>query len=114
MKRMEQIAVALESLAARCLTLERGILQFKGVLPSKLVIDTTALMKRIGEHVLDEYLLCLILIQNFSAYAKSTFHSSFAHTLPLTSTSTSHFYTFTTSVTAECKSILESFKIGAG
>ena len=49
MKRMEQIAVALESLAARCLTLERGILQFKGVLPSKLVIDTTALMKRIGK-----------------------------------------------------------------
>merc|ERR1712194_242648 len=49
MKKLEQITVALESLAARCLTLERGILQFKGELPSKLLIDTTTIMKRVTD-----------------------------------------------------------------
>ncbi|CAD7953206.1 unnamed protein product [Amoebophrya sp. A25] len=36
---MRQVVAALDSLAARCLTLERAILQFRGELPSKLTID---------------------------------------------------------------------------
>ncbi len=49
MKQMEMIIGALDSLSARCLTLERGVLQFKGELPSKLVVETTALMRRVSE-----------------------------------------------------------------
>jgi len=47
--RMEKITCAIESLGIRCQTLEKGIQQFKGELPSKLQLDTTALMREITE-----------------------------------------------------------------
>lgn len=48
-KQMEHTIGALDSLSARCLTLERGILQFKGDLPSKLVVETTAIMRKVED-----------------------------------------------------------------
>jgi len=42
-ERSQQLAQSLDSLGQRCAMLERGIQQFKGEVPSKLQVDTTAL-----------------------------------------------------------------------
>jgi len=49
LRRMERLTSAIESLSTRCTTLERGIQQFKGELPSKLQVDTAALIREIAE-----------------------------------------------------------------
>jgi len=49
LSRMEKITCAIESLSIRCQTLEKGIQQFRGELPSKLQLDTSALMREITE-----------------------------------------------------------------
>jgi len=47
--RIEKLASSIESLTLRCTTLEKGIAQFRGELPSKLKVDTAALVKEITE-----------------------------------------------------------------
>uniref|UniRef100_A0A7S4Q1Y8 SF-assemblin n=1 Tax=Alexandrium monilatum TaxID=311494 RepID=A0A7S4Q1Y8_9DINO len=47
--RIEKLAASIESLTLRCVALERGIAQFRGELPSKLQVDTAALVKEISE-----------------------------------------------------------------
>lgn len=47
--RIEKLAASIESLTLRCAALERGIGQFRGELPSKLQVDTAALVKEISE-----------------------------------------------------------------
>lgn len=47
--RMEKLTCAIESLSIRIHTLEKGIQQFRGELPSKLAVDTSALMREITE-----------------------------------------------------------------
>lgn len=47
--RVEKLAASIESLALRCTALEKGIGQFRGELPSKLQVDTAALVKEISE-----------------------------------------------------------------
>jgi len=47
--RIEKLAASIESLTLRCTALEKGILQFRGELPSKLQVDTAALVKEITE-----------------------------------------------------------------
>jgi len=47
--RIEKLASSIESLTLRCTTLEKGITQFRGELPSKLQVDTAALVKEITE-----------------------------------------------------------------
>ncbi|TEB19165.1 hypothetical protein C9890_0263, partial [Perkinsus sp. BL_2016] len=47
--RISQVAETLEKLNTRVVTLERGIRQFKGELPSKLLVDTAALVKEVSE-----------------------------------------------------------------
>jgi len=49
MVRIEKLAASIESLSMRCSALEKGIAQFKGELPSKLQVDTAALVKEIAE-----------------------------------------------------------------
>jgi len=49
MVRIEKLAASIESLSMRCFALEKGIAQFKGELPSKLQVDTAALVKEIAE-----------------------------------------------------------------
>eukprot|EP00397_Hematodinium_sp_SG-2012_P039769 GEMP01043477.1.p1 GENE.GEMP01043477.1~~GEMP01043477.1.p1 ORF type:complete len:319 (+),score=95.01 GEMP01043477.1:232-1188(+) len=49
LSRMEKLTCAIESLNIRCQTLEKGIQQFKGELPSKLQMDTASLIKAISE-----------------------------------------------------------------
>ncbi|CAD7923881.1 unnamed protein product [Amoebophrya sp. A120] len=49
MRQMEQIIAALDSLSARCLTLERGMMQFRGELPSKLMVETDAMARRVAD-----------------------------------------------------------------
>lgn len=49
LRRMERLTVGIESLSTRCTTLERGLQQFKGELPSKLQVDTAALIREIAE-----------------------------------------------------------------
>lgn len=49
LNRMERLTCAVESLQMRCQTLEKGILQFKGELPSKLQMDTAALVNAITD-----------------------------------------------------------------
>mmetsp|Transcript_27770 Transcript_27770/g.70111 ORF Transcript_27770/g.70111 Transcript_27770/m.70111 type:complete len:425 (-) Transcript_27770:346-1620(-) len=49
MRQMEQIIAAFDSLSARCLTLERGMMQFRGELPSKLMVEMDAMMRRTVE-----------------------------------------------------------------
>ena len=46
-KRLERLIAELDALETRCKTLERGKQQFKGELPSKLQVDTAALVKTI-------------------------------------------------------------------
>lgn len=47
--RIEKLASSIESLTFRCTALEKGISQFRGELPSKLQVDTAALVKEISE-----------------------------------------------------------------
>merc|ERR1712187_600678 len=47
--RIEKLASSIESLTLRCSSLEKGISQFRGELPSKLQVDTAALVKEISE-----------------------------------------------------------------
>merc|ERR1711870_44407 len=47
--RIEKLASSIESLTLRCSSLEKGIAQFRGELPSKLEVDTAALVKEISE-----------------------------------------------------------------
>merc|ERR1712050_403825 len=47
--RIEKLASSIESLTLRCSALEKGIAQFRGELPSKLQVDTAALVKEISE-----------------------------------------------------------------
>lgn len=47
--RVEKLAGSAESLTLRTTALEKGIAQFKGELPSKLQVDTAALVKEISE-----------------------------------------------------------------
>jgi len=47
--RVEKLATSIESLTHRCQALEKGIAQFRGELPSKLQVDTAALVKEISE-----------------------------------------------------------------
>merc|ERR1719210_248424 len=47
--RIEKLAASIESLTLRCSALEKGISQFRGELPSKLQVDTAALVKEITE-----------------------------------------------------------------
>eukprot|EP00927_Polykrikos_kofoidii_P085032 TRINITY_DN9130_c0_g1_i2.p1 TRINITY_DN9130_c0_g1~~TRINITY_DN9130_c0_g1_i2.p1 ORF type:complete len:301 (+),score=72.32 TRINITY_DN9130_c0_g1_i2:181-1083(+) len=47
--RIEKLAASIESLTLRCTALEKGISQFRGELPSKLQVDTAALVKEISE-----------------------------------------------------------------
>mmetsp|Transcript_102490 Transcript_102490/g.265042 ORF Transcript_102490/g.265042 Transcript_102490/m.265042 type:complete len:306 (-) Transcript_102490:161-1078(-) len=47
--RIEKLASSIESLTLRCTALEKGIAQFRGELPSKLQVDTAALVKEISE-----------------------------------------------------------------
>lgn len=47
--RIEKLAASIESLTLRCTALEKGIMQFRGELPSKLQVDTAALVKEISE-----------------------------------------------------------------
>jgi len=47
--RVERLAASIESLTRRCTGLEKGISQFRGELPSKLQVDTAALVKEISE-----------------------------------------------------------------
>jgi len=42
--RIEKLAASIESLTLRCTALEKGIGQFRGELPSKLQVDTAALL----------------------------------------------------------------------
>merc|ERR1719473_422583 len=46
--RIEKLAASIESLTLRCTALEKGIAQFRGELPSKLQVDTAALVKEIS------------------------------------------------------------------
>ena len=48
-KRLERILGELETLETRCVTLERGQKQFRGELPSKLQVDTAALVKGMND-----------------------------------------------------------------
>mmetsp|Transcript_140577 Transcript_140577/g.449365 ORF Transcript_140577/g.449365 Transcript_140577/m.449365 type:complete len:294 (-) Transcript_140577:175-1056(-) len=47
--RVEKLAACIESLTLRCTALEKGISQFRGELPSKLQVDTAALVKEIAD-----------------------------------------------------------------
>merc|ERR1719431_660240 len=47
--RIEKLAASIESLTMRCTALEKAIAQFRGDLPSKLAVDTAALVKEINE-----------------------------------------------------------------
>ncbi|KAF4749476.1 hypothetical protein FOZ63_003645 [Perkinsus olseni] len=47
--KLEQVTKLVENLALRTTTLERGMLQFRGELPSKLLVDASALQKEIRE-----------------------------------------------------------------
>ncbi|KAF4677004.1 hypothetical protein FOL47_004002 [Perkinsus chesapeaki] len=47
--KLEKATKAVEALAMRTTTLERGMLQFRGELPSKLLVDASALQKEIRE-----------------------------------------------------------------
>lgn len=47
--RVEKLASSIESLTMRASALEKGISQFRGELPSKLQVDTAALVKEISE-----------------------------------------------------------------
>jgi len=47
--RVEKLAASIETLTLRCTALEKGISQFRGELPSKLQVDTAALVKEINE-----------------------------------------------------------------
>jgi len=47
--RIEKLAASVESLTMRATALEKGIAQFRGELPSKLAVDTAALVKEISE-----------------------------------------------------------------
>jgi len=47
--RVEKLAASIETLTLRCTALEKGIAQFRGELPSKLQVDTAALVKEISE-----------------------------------------------------------------
>jgi len=47
--RMEKLAASIDSLSARTTALEKGITQFRGVLPSKLCVDAASLVKEILE-----------------------------------------------------------------
>jgi len=47
--RIEKLAASIESLTLRCSALEKGIAQFRGELPTKLQVDTAALVKEICE-----------------------------------------------------------------
>ncbi len=49
MERIKNLGEALEKMNTRVVTLERGIKQFKGELPSKLLVDTAALVKEVSE-----------------------------------------------------------------
>jgi hypothetical protein len=46
--RVEKLASSIETLTLRCTALEKGISQFRGELPSKLQVDTAALVKEIS------------------------------------------------------------------
>lgn len=48
LQRLEKLAVSLESLMLRCSALEKGISQFRGEMPSKIQVDTAALVKEIA------------------------------------------------------------------
>lgn len=47
-RRLEKILAQIEVMDTRCLTLERGQQQFRGELPSKLQVDTAALVKEMN------------------------------------------------------------------
>jgi hypothetical protein len=47
-KRLERLLAELDSLETRCITLERGQQQFRGEIPSKLLVDTAALVKEMN------------------------------------------------------------------
>jgi len=47
--KIEKLGATIESLTLRCTALEKGISQFRGELPSKLQVDTAALVKEISE-----------------------------------------------------------------
>lgn len=47
--RIEKLAISIESLTLRCTALEKAISQFRGELPSKLQVDTAALVKEISD-----------------------------------------------------------------
>merc|ERR1712232_1023290 len=53
MERFDRIAQSVASLGERCSTLERGIQQFKGELPSKLQVETSNLKQAIKELMAD-------------------------------------------------------------
>jgi hypothetical protein len=47
-KRLERLLAELDTLETRCVTLERGQQQFRGEIPSKLLVDTAALVKEMN------------------------------------------------------------------
>jgi hypothetical protein len=48
-KRLERILAELDTLETRCMTLETGQQQFRGEVPSKLLVDTAALIKEMND-----------------------------------------------------------------
>lgn len=52
-ERFDTLSHSVDSLCERCSTLERGIQQFKGELPSKLQVDTTSLERTIHQLSMD-------------------------------------------------------------
>jgi len=47
-RRLERLLAELDTLETRCITLERGQQQFRGEVPSKLLVDTAALVKEMN------------------------------------------------------------------
>jgi hypothetical protein len=48
-KRLERVLGEIDMLETRCVTLERGLQQFRGEVPSKLLVDTAALVKEMND-----------------------------------------------------------------
>jgi hypothetical protein len=48
-KRLERLLGEIDMLETRCVTLERGLQQFRGEVPSKLLVDTAALVKEMND-----------------------------------------------------------------
>jgi hypothetical protein len=87
MHRLTDLAEKFEKLNTRAVTLERGIKQFKGELPSKLLVDTAALMKETSEAKLQVEEMDTVWLMRDSeierriAQVESDLHQSMSHML---------------------------------